>query len=355
MQSVTVVGSGTGLDEVTLINHPEINIFQLHLSDLYSFGINLGPPVEVPSPATGQGTISVEPASVPQPGVYLFTVRGQGFDPNTQLFLTVCRESVSPETCDLANLMPVDLGESFETQVTYEVFEDGLIITASDPTASQSASAFIIIDAEAELADSLGPPLHPAIVMEAEELIWQFIDTVRGGGASAALPLWTGYPAGDNEKSSTLATFTQDFAWMFESGTATRASALPSWSFGEPTPVVTVTSLGPDGSIAHAASFVLSFPTDGEQLRIERLPEAPDPLPDTSIGSGEDTIVLDGVPTEGGARVFLDYVEGQVIVDHDDFTTTIIIPASAPNKFVLTLVTSTPEVPAVRTLVVHRE
>ncbi len=232
-------------------------------------------------------------------------------------------------------------------------------IAASSAVTSSSAPTTEVLSAEttttlAQTATSFGPwdpkPLTPETKQAAEERFVQFLDALHSGDPESGIEFWSGYPGFEDEEQE-FAAFLADFDWLTIEG-GLGFFVVPSFGFTVASPVVTVFSVG---DTLRAASFVMSLPEDGIPLLIDRLPQAwsqvGDDLP-VEVGP-DNTLIVEGVPTEGGARAFLGYDELEVVVDYDSSTTNIQLPDDLPADGVITFTSATPEVPAAMAIVVQ--
>jgi hypothetical protein len=150
IRRVEVVGSGSGLDTVSVTIDENVDRVQLFVEgSIVADGIWFE---EDPSPAgpdAQPAAITVEPGSVPGPGTYEFTVRGSGWSVEPPVFVLSCF-AIPPvgapvqDSCDVTDLTPVTpVDGAFEVTVTYDVGPDGLVIAAGNATQTQSAIAAI--------------------------------------------------------------------------------------------------------------------------------------------------------------------------------------------------------------------
>jgi len=103
------------------------------------------PVAEIP-PGAPPAELSVEPATVPVLGSYDFVVRGTGWIAAPPIFVLPClsEDRTTCETAELSRIEPVD--GAFEMTVTYAVGPSGLLISAGDAPATQTATARVSVE-----------------------------------------------------------------------------------------------------------------------------------------------------------------------------------------------------------------
>jgi hypothetical protein len=153
--SFEIVGSGTGRDTVDVEITDRVRMVELAVQGttmMSSWADHQWTP-DIPADAP-PATITVEPASVPGPGRYEFTVRGVDWLAAPPVFVLPCDAAVADglevelgEACDTANLTPVTpVDGAFEVTVTYVVGLDGLVIAAGDAAQTQSAAGTVTLE-----------------------------------------------------------------------------------------------------------------------------------------------------------------------------------------------------------------
>ncbi|MFN3217419.1 MAG: hypothetical protein ACE367_13070 [Acidimicrobiales bacterium] len=170
LETITVIGSGTGEDVVAVrLTEPEQQIQLIFegeptswLSpalvegdpgDVEEAIVDAWPPVDIP-PDAPPAVITVEPASVPGQGTYEFTVRGIDWLSAPPVFVLPCDAVVADgldvelgDACDTSDLTPVTpVDGAFEVTVTYDIGPDGLVIAAGDAAQTQSATATVTVE-----------------------------------------------------------------------------------------------------------------------------------------------------------------------------------------------------------------
>lgn len=138
---IPIVSSGTGEDSATFLA-TEATVVELHLDDFWSSTTQ----VRFVDPNARPPTLSVEPASVPEPGTYTFTVTGTGWTSAPPIFVLPCFGDDIPAQCDTGNLTPATPEDGvFTVEVEYTVDPDGLVIAAGDAAQTETASVAVSI------------------------------------------------------------------------------------------------------------------------------------------------------------------------------------------------------------------
>lgn len=195
--------------------------------------------------------------------------------------------------------------------------------------------------------------LDDEVIAEATDLMSTFLDAIFSGDP-AARDFWSGYPEPDAEADNTFEQFLVDFEWV-RAADDIGFKVVPSAGF-TPSPVVVVTDYD-----ENVAAFVLSAGTSDQPALIQRLPQFGTDLVIPTAGSvvmPGDTVAILGIPVEGGARAYFDYLATaeieEVIVDHVSGTTSVVLPDELPEVIVLTFSLASPELPTAFTVIYLR-
>jgi hypothetical protein len=183
----------------------------------------------------------------------------------------------------------------------------------------------------------------------------EFLDDVRRGDLEAVAGRWTGYPnAVGEDLGSRVAGVEQmldQLPWLADPAYLDRSLDAPIWPGGHQ--VVTVTASTGAGRPRKAAAFVVDRgAADGTGAIIERLPFASPtsaPPAGTAIARGQEIVVpvtlveaVDVVAWFGGVEVPARATDGG---PGGTQTVTVRVPDTVVGQTVLTVLTSTPELP----------
>jgi len=215
------------------------------------------------------------------------------------------------------------------------------------------------ISSGSESTPSEPPTIDRADAEAAESAVSAFLEDLRDGDLMAAAERWTGYP--DVGPDAPVAERIPSIEWLLADPTFARilddeaeTFVTSSWGWTAAMPVVTLLAPRNGGDPPVAVAFLMGGSEEqGEPgtMWIHRLPDLDDVADPEIAGSFAEpgqTIVVPGVPVEGGARAYVDGREIAVDVDHVHLTMAIKLPDDVEGDVAITLSTAAPELPGAR-------
>lgn len=232
------------------------------------------------------------------------------------------------------------------------------VVTGGSTTESTSGGSGVPSTTTAPLSTlPPEPPFDPWQTNQAEGTVRSFLTSLTDGADAEAAGLLSDYAVvtgGDETSGEAVERFRTEHAWLL-SPVVLQTTVTPSFSFGDPTPVVTVIGRSADGEVEHAIAFVVARDEDDDVSTLPLIVRLPGPLADATPPSGStvspgETVALPGLPLEGGATAYIDGTEVPIDVDYEAQETTVTVPDLRGGDFVLTVSLATPEEPTAQVI-----
>jgi hypothetical protein len=187
------------------------------------------------------------------------------------------------------------------------------------------------------------------------EVVHLFLEDLRRGDLEAAAGRWTGYPGSLGDVVTTRVAGVQEMLdqlpWLADPAYVERKLEAPLWP-GDHQVVTLTAATGPDQPM-EAAAFVVDRGTGGVGAVIERLPSpnpTGTPAAGTAVTRGQEIVVPMALVE---AHTVVAWFGGQEVPvtttnEVDEQSVTVHVPDTVIGETVLTILTSTPELPAAR-------
>ncbi len=205
-----------------------------------------------------------------------------------------------------------------------------------------------------------GPTFDTWQASQAERTLRSFLAAIRDDTDAAAAGLLSDYAVVTSDAGDGVAAverFRTENEWALHP-VAVQMTVTPSFSWGEPNPVVTVVERSREGDVEHAMAFVVARDDDEDASTLPLIVRLPDPeptiaspkvtTPNGAVVSPGDSVFVAGLPVEGGATAYIDGAEVPVAVDDGAGGVRVTIPEVRRGDLVLTVSLATPEEPTAR-------